>query len=127
MKKLLLVPCLLIALSALKADEPLSKLNGAFLQVRNQYGSMTEWKTRDSVTVIKVFRDGYWFGAYFDDKRKGHTSFNGACGGTYELKSGKYIEHVSFYSWDSTAVGNTFAFDYKITPDRIPAVRENEF
>lgn len=114
MKKKLVM--LSLTLAALTADEPVSTLNGAFRQVRNKYGTMTEWRTRDSVTVIKVFRDGYWFGAYFDDKRNGHTSFNGACGGTYELKNGRYVEHVNYYSWDSTAVGNTFVFDYKVTP-----------
>ena len=96
------------------SDEPLSKLNGAFRQVKNKYGDMKKWKTRDSVTVIKVFRDGYWLAAYYDDKRKGNISFNGIGGGTYELKNGKYVEKVDYYSWDSTAVGNVFSLDYKI-------------
>ncbi len=121
MNRLLILIILLPAL-ALDSDEPVSKLNGAFRQTKNKYGAMTEWKTRDSVTVIKVFRDGYWFGAFYDDKRldrydektAGIKPFNGACGGTYELKNGKYVEKVSFYSWDSTAVGNVFSFDYKI-------------
>ncbi|GAA4414413.1 hypothetical protein GCM10023187_43870 [Nibrella viscosa] len=119
----LVISSLVISLVALFADEPFSKLNGAFRQVRYKYGAMTNWGSRDSVTVIKVFRDGYWLGAFYDDKRQsrydektaGIRSFNGACGGTYELKGGKYIETVNFYSWDSTAVGNTFAFDYKVS------------
>ncbi len=123
MKRLLLLLPILLAMSA---DEPVSKLNGAFRQTKNKYGAMTEWKTRDSVTVIKVFRDGYWFGAFYNDERRGRTdeknmgpkSFNGACGGTYELKGDKYIEKVGFYSWDSTAVGNMFSFDYKISPQQ---------
>ncbi len=123
MKQLLIFLFLMPAL-AFESDEPVGKLNGAFRQTKNKYGNMTEWKTRDSVTVIKVFRDGYWFGAFYDDKRQGRyderntgpASFNGACGGTYELKNGKYAEKVGFYSWDSTAVGNEFLFDYKISP-----------
>ncbi len=114
MKRLLIL--LLLPILAFESDEPVSKLNGAFRQTKNKYGAMTEWKTRDSVTAIKVFRDGYWLGAFYDDKRAGRESFDGACGGTYELKNGKYIEKVGFYSWDSTAVGNMFAFDYKISP-----------
>lgn len=106
----------LLSALALRSDEPVSKLNGAFRQTKNKYGSMTDWKPRDSVTVIKVFRDGYWFGAYYGDKRKNRPAFDGACGGTYELKDSKYVEKVGFYSWDSTAVGNTFTFDYKISP-----------
>lgn len=107
---------LLLPLLALVADEPVSKLNGAFRQTKNKYGTMTEWKPRSDVTVIKVFRDGYWLGAFYDDKRPGRRSFDGACGGTYELKDGKYLEKVAFYSWDSTAVGNQFRFDYKVSP-----------
>jgi hypothetical protein len=103
-----------IACFAFIGDEPVSKLNGSFRQVKNKYGTMKEWGTRDSITVIKVFRDGYWFAAFYDDK-KGNVSFNGIGGGTYELKNGKYVEKVDYYSWDSTAVGNVFSFDYKIS------------
>ncbi|MBD2753279.1 hypothetical protein [Spirosoma validum] len=115
MKQLSILLTTLLPLLAFESDEPVSKLNGAFRQTKNKYGSMTNWKARDSVTVIKVFRDGYWFGAYYNDKRKGRPPFDGACGGTYELKNGKYIEKVSFYSWDSTAVGNVFSLDYKVS------------
>ena len=115
MKKLLIFALLLPAL-ALMADQPVSSLNGAFRQTKNKYGDMTEWKPRNDVTVVKVFRDGYWLAAFYDDKRPGRTPFDGACGGTYELKNGKYVEKVAFYSWDSTAVGNVFHFDYKISP-----------
>ena len=125
MKPLLVLLAFLPAL-AFESDEPVQKLNGAFRQTKNKYGSMTTWKTRDSVTVIKVFRDGYWFGAFYDDKRRGRYdelndgihSFNGACGGTYALKNGKYVETVGFYSWDSTAVGNVFSFNYKVSPQQ---------
>lgn len=99
-------------------DEPVSKLNGAFRQTKNKYGTVTTWKLRDSVTVVKVFRDGYWMSASYDDKRAGRPSFSGACGGTYALKNGKYVETVGFYSWDSTAVGNVFPFDYKISKEQ---------
>ena len=122
MKQFLILFALLLML-AFESDEPVSKLNGAFRQVKNKYGAMTDWERRDSVTVIKIFRDGYWFGAFYDDKRRGQYDekdagikpFNGACGGTYELKNGKYMEKVNFYSWDSTAIGNVFSFDYKVS------------
>lgn len=105
----------LTVMAAFVADDPSSKLNGAFRQTKNKYGSMTAWQPRDSSTVVKVFRDGYWISASYDDKRAGRPSFNGACGGTYALKGGKYIETVGFYSWDSTAVGNVFSFDYNVS------------
>lgn len=125
MKKQIIFPFLfLLPVLALVADEPVGSLNGAFRQVRHKYGTMTDWQDRDSIQVIKVFRDGYWLGAFFDDCRQGASAgkpagvrpFNGACGGTYSLRDGKYIETVAFYSWDSTAVGNRFSFNYKISP-----------
>ena len=106
---------MLLPVLAFESDAPVSKLNGAFRQTKNKYGAMTKWESPDSVTIIKVFRDGYWLGAYYNDKRKGKLPFDGACGGTYELKNGKYVEKVGFYSWDSTAVNNVFSFDYKIS------------
>ncbi len=116
----------LVSTLVFESDELVQKLNGVFRQTKNKYGAMTTWKTRDSVTVIKVFRDGYWFGAFYYNKRQrryderntGPMSFKGACGGTYELKNGKYAEKVGFYSWDSTAVGSDFLFDYKISPEQ---------
>jgi hypothetical protein len=51
---------------------------------------------------------------FYDDKRPGNKIFNGAGGGTYKLKNGKYQETVDFYSWDSTAVGKTFELDYEV-------------
>ncbi|MEK7257671.1 MAG: hypothetical protein AAB316_23140, partial [Bacteroidota bacterium] len=39
-------------------------------------------------------------------------AFYGVGGGTYTCKDGKYVETLSFYSWDSTAVGQTYTFDY---------------
>jgi len=116
MTRQLLLILLTALLLAFAADEPVQKLNGAFRQTKNKYGAMTEWKLRDSSTVVKVFQNGYWLSASFDDKRAGRPSFNGACGGTYALKDGKYVETVSFYSWDSTAVGNAFSFEYRISP-----------
>ena len=50
--------------------DPVSKLNGTFRQTKNKHGAMTEWKSRYSVTVMKVFRDGYWLGAFYDNKRR---------------------------------------------------------
>lgn len=124
--KRMLIFLTLVSTLVFESDELVQKLNGVFRQTKNKYGAMTTWKTRDSVTVIKVFRDGYWFGAFYYNKRQrryderntGPMSFKGACGGTYELKNGKYAEKVGFYSWDSTAVGSDFLFDYKISPEQ---------
>ena len=57
MKKVLLICPIMAILTALVADEPVSKLNGAFRQTKNKFGSMTTWKTRDSITVINTNSD----------------------------------------------------------------------
>ncbi len=96
------------------ADELPQKLNGVFQQKRNKYGNAKDWENTENQKIIKVFKDGYWLGAFYDDTRPAKKLFNGVCGGTYQLKDGKYLEKVAFYSWDSTAVGNVFAFNYQI-------------
>lgn len=113
MKKVLFLS-VLIAFCAFVAEEPVSKLNGAYRQTRYKFGDMKSWKNRDSVTVIKVFKDGYWFAGWYADKRRGRAFFDGVGGGTYELKNGKYLEKIAYYSWDSTAVGKVLAMDYKV-------------
>ncbi len=113
MKKLVFL-FFLGVLSAFVADEPVSKLNGAYRQTTYKFGKMTDWRTRDSVTVIKVFKDGYWFSGWYDDKRHGRKAFDGVGGGTYALKDGKYLEKIAYYSWDSTAVGSVLAMDYQV-------------
>ena len=114
MKKALIFSLLLFNLTALTRDEPVSKLNGAYRQVRYKYGPMKDWQSRDSVTVVKVFRDGYWMAAFYDDHRRGRSPFDGVGGGTYQLKDGKYVETLSYYSWDSTAVGKVYSFKYTL-------------
>lgn len=101
-------------LCAFVADEPVSKLNGAYRQTRYKFGKMTKWQNRDSVRVIKVFKDGYWFSGWYADKRRGSKPFDGVGGGTYELKNGKYHEKIDYYSWDSTAVGKVLPMDYQV-------------
>jgi len=80
---------------------------------RLKYPQDKDWVTADDRFSIKVFQDGYWFVASL---KKGNEVFSGMAGGTYDLSNGKYNESKEFYSWDSTAVGITTVFDYKITP-----------
>ncbi|MEO6285777.1 MAG: hypothetical protein ABIN80_28370 [Dyadobacter sp.] len=113
MKKLLVSFCLLF-FAGFTAFRPVSKVDGVFIRSAFKFGDMKDWGKDDSLTVIKVLRDGFWMVAYYDDNRKGRASFNGLAGGTYEIANGKYVEHISFYSWDSTAAGKTFEFDFKV-------------
>jgi len=112
MKKGLLLLTIMFNLSFI-SDEPLSKLNGVYKMSQMKYGTAKEWTTADDRLAIKVFKDGYWFSGGL---QKGNTKVNGLCGGTYTLKNGMYIEHIDFYSWDSTAVGTSITMDYNISP-----------
>lgn len=40
--------------------------------------------------------------------------FSGTGGGTYELKDGKYIEHITFFSRNNDRVGAELTFEYEI-------------
>jgi hypothetical protein len=88
-------------------------LNGAYKILEAQYGEkpMTKEEIGKEI-IIKIFKDGYWIGAFFGNPDK---PFNGTCGGTYKLKDSKYVETVDFYSWDSTAVGKVYTFDYNLS------------
>ena len=113
MKKLLF-GYIIASILALTSDAPVKKLNGAYQRTRFQYGEMKKMEAYAGPYSIKVFKDGYWFAASkkYDDQKK--PVFDGACGGTYDLKNGKYNEHVAFYSWDSTAIGSTYVMNFKV-------------
>lgn len=112
MKKLLIV-FVLFSNVAFMSDESVSSLNGAYKMSKMKYGNDKNWATADERLSIKVFKDGYWFSGAL---KKGNAELGGLCGGTYDLKNGKYNEHIDFYSWDSTAVGTTVTMEYKISP-----------
>ena len=91
------------------------KLDGAFIVTGGQHGDkILSVADIEKQKVIKIFKNGYWIGAFFGNPQQ---PFNGTCGGTYKTENGKYIETVNFYSWDSTAVGDTYSFNYSLNKD----------
>jgi hypothetical protein len=44
----------------------------------------------------------------------GTKQFSGTGGGTYEFTNGKYVEHIEFFSRDSSRVGASLSFDGKL-------------
>lgn len=87
-------------------------LNGAYKIVHAQYGTDTaSWSNHKDTKIIKIFKDGYWIGAFFGSPNK---PFDGCGGGTYNTDNNKYIETLNFYSWDKTAAGKTFSFEYTL-------------
>lgn len=89
-------------------------LEGAFRITKAQYGNDTVTAGRlMGENIIKIFKNGYWIAAFFGNPKR---PFSGCGGGTYETNDGKYKETLAYYSWDSTAVGRQYIFDYKLTP-----------
>jgi hypothetical protein len=107
MTKIILLLLLVISTSTMA-----QKLDGAFIVTGGQHGD--KQLSKDDVEkqkVIKIFKNGFWICAYFGNPQQ---PFNGTCGGTYKTEKGKYIETIDYYSWDSTAVGDTYSFNYKL-------------
>src|SRR5687768_11567240 len=90
--------------------------NGAYKAIETQYGDTKQSKEELSKqSIIKIFKNGYWIAASFGDSAQG---FLGSGGGTYKIVNGKYVEKVDFFSWDTTAVGKTYMFDYSLSDDQ---------
>ena len=87
------------------------KLDGAYKIIFAQHGSDTSIEAYEKTTIIKTFKNGYWITAFFGDPAK---SFNGSGGGTYKIEGNHYTETLNFCSWDSTAAGQTYTFNYKL-------------
>lgn len=92
------------------------QLEGAFLLKASQYGEeVSSEEESQSTKVVKIFKDGYWITGFFGHQKH---PFDGSGGGTYTTDKGKYIETLRFYSWDSTAAGKTYTFDYRLEGGR---------
>jgi len=79
-----------------------------------QDGQMTEMK-RTARKTLKICSETrfQWFAINPETKE-----FFGTGGGTYELKDGKYIETLEFFSRDNSRVGASLTFDAKVEGDK---------
>ncbi|MDQ3536894.1 MAG: membrane or secreted protein [Bacteroidota bacterium] len=68
------------------------------------------------MTVIKVVTDTYFTNASYDKSGK---EFIGTSGGTYSLEGGNYSETLEYFTWDSTKVGTSNTFNFKISNDKL--------
>ncbi|MBK6976004.1 MAG: hypothetical protein IPH28_01865 [Cytophagaceae bacterium] len=114
MRKFVISVTILFLLFAFKNDDSITEINGAFLRKEFRFGDMKQWSQDQDRKVVKIFRDGYWMTFFYDDRRPNRKIFDGAGGGTYHLKDGKYVEKIDFYPWDSTAVGTEISLNYSV-------------
>jgi hypothetical protein len=61
--------------------------------------------------VLKIITPGHFYGAFFNPET---GNFNGVAFGSWEAQDDQYIETIKAYSWDDSAVGKTYAFDWKV-------------
>ncbi|MDQ3395753.1 MAG: DUF4488 domain-containing protein, partial [Bacteroidota bacterium] len=87
-----------------------NKIKGAWKMTSSGTSGTTE------MTVIKIMTENYITNASYDKSGK---EFIGTYGGSYSLKGNKYSEILEFFTWDSTKVGTTNEFDYKVTNNKL--------
>lgn len=91
-------------------------LTGVWQIEKGTYGDETNTAEENRWTIRKIFTPTFWYAAFYD-ARSG--SFNGIGFGTYKLKQNQYIETLSAYSWDQSAVGKTYTFTMDIQPETL--------
>jgi len=102
--------CLLISVPVMLFSQ---KLDGPFQAKEAQYGD-EPMEVLTGIQAVKLFKDGYWLTSFFGKQGENNS---GTGGGTYRTSGNKYIETLWYYSWDSTASGQTYTFDYSLIGD----------
>ncbi|MCB9042106.1 MAG: hypothetical protein H6557_36275 [Lewinellaceae bacterium] len=61
--------------------------------------------------VIKIITPTYFYGVFFNPET---GYFNGITFGTWKTEGDQYTETIKAYSWDASAVGKTYSFNWKV-------------
>lgn len=108
MKNLLTCLAFFSCFVSLSAQKPVSA--GPYRVLSSQYGKAPATTIADDdKRLYKIFADGYFISPA---RMLKDSTFQGAAGGTYICKEGRYTETLRFFSWDSTAVGTSYTLDY---------------
>lgn len=91
-------------------DAPLA---GVWEVTKATYGDETQTAEETASRVLKIFTPKHWYGIFYD---KLTGTFKGVGFGTYKLKGDQYYETLNAYSWDQSAVGETYHFTMTIAP-----------
>lgn len=102
--------------------EDLTRIDGALNQPLSQTWVITGRKVNDSIRsrelgarkTLKILSDSQFQWIAFNDET---GEFKGSGGGTYEALDGDYIEHIKFFSRDSSRVGQSLSFQFKKTEE----------
>ncbi|MFT4016215.1 MAG: hypothetical protein QM668_04570 [Agriterribacter sp.] len=99
--------------------------DGAYELISASYGDSSLGRENVETKTIKAYKNGFWISATSFAYSK--ITFGNAMGGTYVLRDGKCMEKVSFSSEDSSLIGKTFSFDYKLSGEQYSQNRKFEY
>ena len=95
-----------------KIDDGTAPLAGVWsISARMQEGNIVPIHRTGTRKTIKILSGTRFQWAAIDP---GTKQFSGTGGGRYEFANGKYIEHIEFFSRDSSRVGASLSFDGKL-------------
>ncbi len=84
-------------------------------------GSTSDYLRENNLRSIKAITPQHF---YFVFTEKATGKYHGVGFGKYELHNNKYTEHIAAFSFDSTAVGQTYDFTLEIDRDQITQIGE---
>ncbi len=86
-------------------------------------GEMMEIHREGTRKTIKMLSGTRFQWAAIDPAIQG---FYGTGGGTYDIKNGKYTEHIQFFSRDNLRVGANLTFDHKLENGQVGPFRQKQ-
>lgn len=95
-------------IGALKDKHPLA---GVWNIEEASYGGSKQDIAARYGKAVKIITPGYFYGAFFNPET---GYFNGVTFGTWEATGDQYTETIEAYSWDKSAVGKTYTFNWKV-------------
>ena len=93
-------------------DKPMAGTWHISGRAKDGTGDMMEIHQTGTRKTLKILSGTRFQWAAIDPAVKG---FYGTGGGIYDVKNGKYTEHIQFFSRDRFRVGTDLAFDWKLT------------
>lgn len=102
---------LLLSLPVLSSaqSETTTPLEGTWYLTKAKWDDDAEHKTPEQ-NVYKIYTDRHFFFLYYND-----TELLGAGGGTYKVDNNTFTEKLTYFSWDSTAIGTSQTYDWTLT------------
>ena len=104
-----------VEMVAKRIDDGVSDLAGSWrITDRMRDGEMKAMRQGPRKTIKMITGTRFQWAAFNPDTQQ----FSGTGGGTAEIKDGKYIEHIEFFSKNADRVGASLSFNYKVDDNK---------